>query len=168
MSTERDLKVKSILITQPPPEQGKNVYDEFEKKYKLKMDFRSFIHIEPLSARDIRKQKVNFLEYTAIIFNSKNAVDYFFPLAAEMRAEMPPETKYFSFNENISNYIQKYIVPRKRKMYHGKGTEKDFLTLCKNHSSEKFLYLCSDRRIKILYMRTVIILTFIFYKLLHN
>ena len=145
-STERELKVKSILITQPQPEAGKNIYEEFSKKYKLKIDFRSFIQIEPMAPRDIRKQKVNFLDFTAIIFNSKNAVDYFFGLANEMKVEMPPETKYFSINESVSNYVQKYIVPRKRKMYHGKGTEADFLTLFKNHSSEKFLFPCSDIR----------------------
>ena len=70
--TERERKVKSILITQPPPEIGKNVYEEFAKKHKLKIDFRAFIHIEPLTPREIRKQKVNFQDFSAIIFNSKN------------------------------------------------------------------------------------------------
>lgn len=144
--TEREKKVKSILITQPPPEPGKNVYEELAKKYKLKIDFRSFIHIEPLTSREIRNQKVNFLDYSAIIFNSKNAVDNFFRVAQSMRVEMPAETKYFSINESVSNYVQKFIVLRKRKMFHGKGTEKDFLQLCKNHSSENFLFPCSDIR----------------------
>lgn len=146
MSNEREKKVKSILITQPPPEAGKNVYEEFVKKHKLKMDFRSFIHIEPLTPKEIRQQKVNFLEHTAIIFNSKNAVDTFFKVIAQMRLEMPPEMKYFSINESVSNYVQKFIVLRKRKMFHGKGTEKDFLTLCKAHGKEKFLFPCSDIR----------------------
>lgn len=146
MNTDREIKVKSILITQPEPEPGKNIYEDFSKKFKLKIDFRAFIHIEPLTAREIRKQKINLLDYTAIIFNSKNAVDNFFNIATEMKVEMPPETKYFSFNEQVSNYVQKYIVPRKRKMFHGKGTEKDFLALCKNHSKEKFLFPCSDIR----------------------
>ncbi|MBL7811031.1 MAG: uroporphyrinogen-III synthase [Bacteroidetes bacterium] len=143
---EREKKVKSILITQPPPEPGKNVYEEMAKKNKLKIDFRAFIHIEPLTAKEIRKQKISFPDFTAIIFNAKNAVDNFFNIAAEMKVEMPPDTKYFSINESVSNYVQKYIVPRKRKMFHGKGTEKDFLTLCKNHSGEKFLFPCSDIR----------------------
>lgn len=144
--TERQLKVKNILITQHPPEIGKNVYEEFAKKYKLKIDFRAFIHIEPLTPREIRKQKVAFADFSAIIFNSKNAVDNFFKISGEMKVEMSPETKYFSINESVSNYVQKYIVPRKRKMFHGKGTEKDFLTLCKNHAKEKYLFPCSDIR----------------------
>ena len=72
MTAERDIKVKNILITQPPPEPGKNVYEEFAKKHKLTIDFRAFIHIEPLTPKGIRKQKVNFAAFTAIIFNSKN------------------------------------------------------------------------------------------------
>ena len=63
-----------------------------------------------------------------------------------MKVEMPADTKYFSINESVSNYVQKYIVARKRKMFNGKGTEKDFLALCKNHSKEKYLFPCSDIR----------------------
>jgi len=122
------------------------VYEEIAKKHKLKIDFRSFIHIEPLIAKDIRKQRVNILEHTAIIFNSRNAVDNFFKVCEIQKIEMPPEMKYFSLNENISNYVQKYIVLRKRKMFCGKGTEKDFLQLCKSHAKEKYLFPCSDIR----------------------
>jgi uroporphyrinogen-III synthase len=146
MYPERETKVKSILITQPPPEPGRNVYEEFAKKYKITIDFRAFIHIEPLTPKEIRKQKVNFADFSAVIFNSKNAVDYFFSLAQEMKVEISPEMKYFSINENVSNYVQKYIVPRKRKMFTSKGNEKDFLTLFKTHKKEKFLFPCSDIR----------------------
>ncbi len=146
MYPERETKVKSILITQPPPEPGRNVYEEFAKKYKITIDFRAFIHIEPLTPKEIRKQKVNFADFSAVIFNSKNAVDYFFSLAQEMKVEISPEMKYFSINENVSNYVQKYIVPRKRKMLTSKGNEKDFLTLFKTHKKEKFLFPCSDIR----------------------
>jgi uroporphyrinogen-III synthase len=142
----RENKVKSILITQPPPEPGKNIYEELAKKHKLKLDFRSFIHIEPLTSRELRKQRVNILEHTAIIFNSRNAVDNFFNVCTALKVEMPPDMKYFSLNESISNYVQKYIVLRKRKMFCGKGTEKDFLQLCKSHAKEKYLFPCSDIR----------------------
>ncbi|PHX91807.1 MAG: uroporphyrinogen-III synthase [Flavobacteriales bacterium] len=145
--SDTDPIIKSILITQPQPETGKNIYEEFAKKYKLKIDFRPFIHIEPMAPRDIRRQKINFNEYSAIIFNSRNAVDYFFALVSEMKLEMSIETKYFSINEGVSNYVQKYIVPRKRKMFFGKSTEADFLTLFnKKHNTEKFLFPCSDIR----------------------
>ncbi|MEY3982712.1 MAG: hypothetical protein RL160_269 [Bacteroidota bacterium] len=143
----RAIKVKSILITQPPPEAGKNVYEEIAKKFKLKIDFRSFIHIEPLTAKELRQQRVNILDHSAIIFNSKNAVDNFFKVCDSLKIEMPPDMKYFSLSENISNYVQKYIVLRKRKMFCGKtGGEAGFLNLCKAHPNEKFLYPCSDIR----------------------
>jgi uroporphyrinogen-III synthase len=143
----REIKVKSILITQPTPEAGKNVYDELSRKHKLKIDFRSFIHIEPLSSRELRQQRVNILDHTAIIFNSKNAVDNFFKVCEGLKIEMPAEMKYFSLNESISNYVQKYIVLRKRKMFCGKtGGEAGFLNLCKAHPGEKFLFPCSDIR----------------------
>jgi uroporphyrinogen-III synthase len=122
------------------------VYEELAKKHKLKIDFRSFIHIEPLIAKEIRKQRVNILEHTAVIFNSRNAVDNFFKVCESQKIEMPADMKYFSLNEGISNYVQKYIVLRKRKMFSGKGTEKDFLQLCKAHSKEKYLFPCSDIR----------------------
>lgn len=146
MTENRKTKVKSILITQTAPEPGKNIYEDFVKKYKLKLDYRSFIRIEPLTPREIRQQKVNFAEHTAIIFNSKNAVETFFNTIAQMRIEMPPDMKYFSINESVSNYVQKFIVLRKRKMFHGKGTEKEFLQLCKSHNKEKYLFPCSDIR----------------------
>lgn len=142
----REQKVKSILITQSLPENGKSVYDDMVKKYKIKLDFRSFIHVEPLTPREIRNQKVSILDHTAVVLNSKNAVDNFFRVAQSMRIEVPVDMKYFCVNESISNYVQKYIVLRKRKMFHGKGTEKDFFALCKHHSTEKFLFPCSDIR----------------------
>ena len=149
MNTERETKVKSILITQPEPEPGRNVYEDFVNRYKLTMDFRAFIHIEPLTAREIRKQKINFLDYTAIIFNSRNAVDYFFQMAQEMKVEMPAETKYFSINESVSNYVQKYIVPRKRKMFTAKGTEKDFFTLFKNILENAIQHAPRDTEVRV-------------------
>jgi uroporphyrinogen-III synthase len=146
MQQDRIKKVKSILITQPAPEGERNFYQELIDQYKINIEFRSFIHVERLSARDVRRQKVNLANYSAVIFNSRNSVDYFFQLATEMRHEMNPDTKYFSTNESVSNYIQKYITPKKRKMYVGKGRETEFLALCKAHPKETFLYPCSDIR----------------------
>ena len=146
MQKDRLEKVKSILITQPEPDKDKNFYQSLVDQYKVKIDFRSFIHVEPLSARDVRRQKVNLANYSAVIFNSRNSIDYFFQLASEMRHEMDPNTKYFSTNESVSNYIQKYITPKKRKMYVGKGREAEFLALCKAHPKETYLYPCSDIR----------------------
>lgn len=139
-------KIKSILISQPRPESEKSPWFELEKKYKLKMDFRPFIQVEPISAKEFRQQRINILDYTAIILNSRNSIDHFFRMCTEMKQEMPAEMKYFCVNESIANYLAKYIQVRKRKIFVGKGTEIELLPLFKNHPTEKYLFACSDWR----------------------
>ncbi|HLP33565.1 MAG TPA: uroporphyrinogen-III synthase [Bacteroidia bacterium] len=141
------MKVKSILISQPKPAEGeKSPYLELAKKLNLKVDFRPFITIDPIPAKEFKSQKTNLLDFTAIILNSRNAVDNFFRLCGELKIEMPPETKYFCINEGTANYLQKYIQVRKRKVFHGKGTETDLLDVIKNHPGEKYLFPCSNVR----------------------
>ena len=96
-------KIKSILISQPRPESLKSPWFDLEKKYKLKMDFRPFIMVEPISGKEFRQQKVNILDYTAIILNSRNSVDNFFRICTELKVEIPIELKYFCVNESIAN-----------------------------------------------------------------
>jgi uroporphyrinogen-III synthase len=138
--------VSSVLITQPKPEGDKSPYHDLAKKYELKVDFRPFIHVEPVPIRDFRKQKINILEHTAVIFTSKNAVDSFFGICKELKLEMPPEMKYFCITEQTANYLQKYIVIRKRKIFAGTKTANELIELMKKHKNEKYLYPCSDIR----------------------
>lgn len=143
---EKPSKIKSILISQPRPESEKSPWFELEKKHKLKMDFRPFIMVEPINAKEFRQQKINILDFTAIILNSRNSVDHFFRMCAELKIEMPAEMKYFCVNESIANYLAKYIQVRKRKIFVGKGTEVELFPLFKNHPTEKYLFACSDWR----------------------
>jgi len=141
------LKVKTILVSQPSPENGRNVYEEIGNKYKLKIDFRPFIQVDAEPASQLRKKRINILEHTAIIFNSKNAVDHFFRIADEMRADLPIEMKYFCLNEAIAVYIQKYTQLRKRKVFSPKKPgEAAFLKLLQSHKTENYLFPCSDIR----------------------
>ncbi len=140
----RKKKVKSILVTLPKPDTDKSPYFELAKKYNLKIDFRSFIHVEGVPAKDFRKEKVNLADYSAVIFTSRNAADHYFRICEEMRFEVPVEMKYFCLSENIALYLQKYIQYRKRKIFFGKQTAADLADVLKKHSSEKFLYPCSD------------------------
>lgn len=144
IAAERLKKVKSILVTLPKPESDKNPYTELAKKYNLKIDFRSFIHVEGVPARDFRKEKVSLGDYTAVIFASRNAVDHFFRICEEMRFDVPAEMKYFCLSETIALYLQKYIQYRKRKIFFGKQTASDLGEVLKKHTNEKFLYPCSD------------------------
>ncbi len=143
-ATERLKKVKSILVTLPKPESDKNPYTELAKKYNLKIDFRSFIHVEGVPAREFRKEKIALGNYTAVVFASRNAVDHFFRICEEMRFEVPVEMKYFCLSETIALYLQKYIQYRKRKIFFGKQTASDLAEVLKKHVNEKFLYPCSD------------------------
>lgn len=140
----RAKKVKSILVTLPRPENDKSPYFALAEKYNLKLDFRGFIHVEGVSAKDVRKEKINFADYSAVIFTSKNSVDHFFRVCEEMRHEVSAEMKYFCISETIALYLQKYIQYRKRKIFFGKQSPKDLEDVLKKHTKEKFLFPCSD------------------------
>lgn len=139
-------KVKSILITQEAPQDNNSPYLKLEEKFGVKVDFRPFIQVEPIDLREFRKQKIDILQHTAIIFTSRNAVDHFFHLCRELKMEMPPDMKYFCISDQTSNYLQKYIVIRKRKIFAGAKSTADLLDIVKKHRNEKFLFPCSDIR----------------------
>lgn len=140
------MSVKTILISQPHPGGKKTVYDVLTEKYGVKVDFRSFIEVQGVPARELRKQKLRILDHEAIIFNSRNAIDHFFRIVEEMKVEIPPTMKYFCTNEGVSLYIQKYTQLRKRKMFVGKGTTASFLELLKKHKALNYLFPCSNIR----------------------
>jgi len=146
LEKERLQKVQSILVSQPEPQNGYSPYDNLKSKYDIKIDFRPFIQIEPVSLKEFRTQKIDILNHTAIIFTSRNAVDHLFKLAAQMKIEMPADMKYFCISEQTSNYLQKYIVIRKRKIFTGSKTAMDLIEILKKHKNEKFLFPCSNIR----------------------
>ena len=143
---DRLTKVSSILVSQARPTDEKSPYFELAKRYNIKVDFRPFIEIQGVSFKDFRKQKINILDHTAIIFTSRNAVDHFFRICKEARIEVPADMKYFCITEQTAIYLQKYIVIRKRKIFSGQKTAADLLELIKKHKTEKFLFPCSDKR----------------------
>ena len=138
------MKVKSILVTQPKPETDKSPYYDLAKKFNVKIDFRPFIHVEPIAARDFRKERINLSEYPSIIFTSRNAADNFFRICGEMRVTVPETLKYFCVSESTAYYLQKYVVYRKRKIFFGKQTISDLMDVIKKHKTDKFLVPCTD------------------------
>jgi uroporphyrinogen-III synthase len=138
------LKIKSILVSQPKPATPKSPYFDLAEKYKLKIDFRPFIQVDPIPAQEFRQSRINLLEHTAVIFTSRNAVDHFFRMAQEMRVNVPETMKYFCVSESTAYYLQKYVVYRKRKIFHGQQKFEDLLDVLKKHKQEKFLFPCSD------------------------
>jgi len=143
---DRLRKVKSILVTQEAPTDPNSPYLKLAEKFNLKIDFRPFIEVQPVPVKEFRKQKVEILQHSAVIFTSRNAVDHFFHICKELKTEIPPDMKYFCISEQTSNYLQKYIVIRKRKIFTGLKTTQDLLEILKKHKNEKYLFPCSDIR----------------------
>lgn len=113
------MKIKKILVSQPKPESEKSPYFDIAGKYNVKIDFRPFIKVEPILAKEFRQQHVNIADYNAIVFTSRHGIDHFFRLAEEMRIKIAPELQYFCVSEKIAHYLQKYIDYRKRKVHYG-------------------------------------------------
>ncbi|MBO0352438.1 uroporphyrinogen-III synthase [Flagellimonas marinaquae] len=138
------MKVKTILVSQPEPKVENSPYSRLIEKEKVKVDFRPFIHVEGVEAKNVRQQKIDLNNFTAIILTSRNSVDHFFRIADEMRFKVPDSMKYFCQSEAVAYYLQKYVVYRKRKIYVGKRTFNELIPLIKKYKDEKFLLPSSD------------------------
>lgn len=135
-------EVKTILVSQPKPEYSP--YYKLEDKYGIQIDWRPFIHVEPVPEKEFRKTRIKPDDYSAIIFTSRNSIDHFFNLCEDMRIKMPDDTKYFCLSEAIANYLQKFITYRKRKVFVGKRLISDLENALKKHRKEKFLLPTSN------------------------
>ncbi|MEZ4910708.1 MAG: uroporphyrinogen-III synthase [Saprospiraceae bacterium] len=135
--------VKSLLISQPKPE-DKSPYYDLEQKYQLKIDWRPFIQVENLTEKEFRKNRLNLGDYKCVIFSSKGAIDNFFRLAEETRSRISQDTRYFCLTETIANYLQKFILYRKRKVFVGKRLAEDLAHYFQKYKTEKFLLPCSN------------------------
>ena len=138
------MKVKTILISQPKPTTDNSPYSQLKTKRKVKIDFIPFIHVEGVSAREVRHQKIDLSKFSAIILTSRNAVDHFFRVAEEMRFPIPNALKYFCLSEAVAFYLQKYVVYRKRKIYVGGRTFEDLSIQIAKYNEESFLIPSSD------------------------
>jgi uroporphyrinogen-III synthase len=138
------LKVKTILVSQPEPTGEKSPYFDLAKKYKLKIDFRPFIRVEPVPVKEFRKQRINLNEYTAVILTSRNAVDNYFRMCEEARFTVPDSMKYFCISESTAFYMQKYVTYRKRKIFCGQQKFSELVDIIKKHKNEKFLLPVTD------------------------
>lgn len=137
--------IKKILVSQPKPESEKSPYFDIASKFDVELVFRPFIKVESMSTKEFRAQKVSILDYTAIVFTSRHAIDHFFTLAKELRVAIPEDMKYFCVTETIALYIQKYVQYRKRKVFFGTtGRVDDLIPTMVKHKNEKYLVPMSD------------------------
>ena len=139
-------QIRSVLISQPAPLTDKSPYHDLAQRYDVKVDFRQFIEVQPVSLREFRKQRINILDHTAVIFTSRNAVDHFFTLCKGLKITIPDDMKYFCVSEQTAIYLPKYINLRKRKLFVGERTAEDLNKVIAKHKKEKFLFPCSDIR----------------------
>ena len=139
------MKIKKVLVSQPKPTSDKSPYYDIAEKYGVEIDFRPFIKVESLSAKEFRQQKVSILDHTAVVFTSRHAIDHFFTLCTELRVTIPETMKYFCTSEQIALYIQKYVQYRKRKVFFGAtGKFNDLIPSIVKHNSEKYFVPMSD------------------------
>lgn len=146
-STEDKVSMK-ILITQPKPESEKSPWFDLARRYNAHLEFRPFIVLEPIPAREFRRQKIDIAYHTSVIFTSRNAIDHFFRMCDEMKLSISQDTRYFCITEAVALYLQKFILYRKRKVFYGAdGTNKSMFDVINKHKeNEKFLYPCSENQ----------------------
>lgn len=139
------LNIKKLLVSQPKPASEKSPYFDIAEKYGVEINFRPFIKVEALSSKDFRQQRISILDYSAVVFTAKTAIDHFFHLCEELRITIPETMKYFCMTEAIAVYLQKYIVYRKRKIFFSTvGKQEDLVTIIAKHPKEKYLVPVSD------------------------
>lgn len=143
-SAKRTL-LKNVLVTHAMPNDENSPYHQLAKEWGLKFEFMNFVQVEGLPTPEFRKQNIQPLDYTGIIFTSKLAIDHYFRICKDLRIEMPAETKYFCVSEATAKYLQKYIIIRKRKLYVGEKTVEDLIPLVKKHNGEKFLFPSGEK-----------------------
>ena len=131
-------------MSQPEPQNPKSPYFELARKYNLKIDFKPFIQVEGVAVKDFRQQKINVLDFTAVVFTSKTGIDHFFRICNEMRVCVPDTMKYFCITENVAFYLQKYIVYRKRKIFHGKAKFQDLIEIIIKHKEDNYFVPLSE------------------------
>jgi uroporphyrinogen-III synthase len=138
------LKIKTILVSQPEPSTAKSPYFELAEKSNVKIDFRPFIQVEGIPAKEFRQTRIQILDHTAVIFTSRTAIDHFFRVCQELRITVPDSMKYFCISEATAFYLQKYIVYRKRKIFYADGRFTDLVNVMKKHKGESYLVPLSD------------------------
>jgi len=131
-------------VSQPEPQNPKSPYFELARKYNLKVDFKPFNQVEGVSVKDFRQQKINILDFTAVVFTCKTGIDHFFRICNEMRIVVPDTMKYFCITENVAFYLQKYIVYRKRKIFHGKAKFQDLIEIIFKHKEDNYFVPLSE------------------------
>lgn len=137
-------QIKRVLVTHPEPSDENSPYHQLAKAWKLKIDFKPFLHVEGISTSEFRKQNIYPLDFSALIFTNKAAIDHYFRICKDLRIEMPADTKYFCHGDAVAKYLQKYIIIRKRKLYVAERHMSELLQLFRKHTKDRYLFPTGD------------------------
>jgi uroporphyrinogen-III synthase len=135
---------RRVLISQSKPSDPNSSYYKLADKFNLDISFVPFNTIDPVDIKEFRKQKININEYTAIVFVSRNSIDHFYRVWKELKIPVPDGMKYFCLTELVANYLQKYIVPKKRKIFVGKRNLSELFEQFSKQNEEKYLLVSSQ------------------------
>lgn len=139
------MSIKKILISQPAPISEHNPYAEMEKTYGVSFDFHPMIQLEGLTASEFRLQRINPLDYTGVILNSKLAIEHYFRMMNEMRLKVPESMHYYCVSEAVGMYLIKFIQYRKRKVFFGQNNKfEDNFPAMKRRPEEKYMMVLSE------------------------
>lgn len=138
------MTINKLLISQPQPSSDKSPFAPLTSLENITIDFRPFMSVVGVSLKEFISQRVKILDHSAVIFTSRTLIDNFFRLVAESRLTVPDTMKYFCISEAIANYMQKYIVYRKRKIFFGEGSITSLIEVILKHPTETFLLPLSE------------------------
>lgn len=133
-----------ILITQAAPLSERNPYSFATDRFGAEIDWNTMIRIEGLTVSEFREQRINPLDYTGVMLTSKLACDHYFSMMEALRLKVPESMHYYCISEAVSNYLTKFILYRKRRVFIAE--KNDFLSLLStmNRKTDKMLLVVSD------------------------
>jgi uroporphyrinogen-III synthase len=139
------LTKNKILVSQPAPAViEKSPFYDFSAKHNLTIDYKPLIRVVGVTLKEFRAQRTEILDYTTMIFSSRQTIDSFFRICEEARITVPENMKYICNTEAVALYLQKYIVYRKRKISFADGTFNSLVELIVKHKDEKFILALTE------------------------
>lgn len=138
--------IRKILVSQPKPQSSHNPYAEMASQFGVTFDFRPLTHIEGFDAKEFRQQRIYLEDYTAVLMNSRIAVDQFFRMCQEVRFQVPEKMHYYCNSDSVANYLQKYIQYRKRRVFFAEhnGHFEELLPIMNRRPNEKYMMVASE------------------------
>ncbi|MEA3497398.1 MAG: uroporphyrinogen-III synthase [Bacteroidota bacterium] len=138
------MKIKTILISQPEPENLRSPFFDLADKYNVKISFRKFIQVEEIPAIEFLKERINILDHSSVIITSRTSIENFFRICEETRVDVPPSMKFFCPSESYALYLQKYTTYRKRKIFFPKRRNQSMKDVIMKHKKDNFFIPCSN------------------------